>query len=250
MPRRGGDGFTLIELLVVISIIALLIALLLPALSNARKMAQRAQCQSNLRQIGLAAFMYDDEYEELPITFGNSHRHNTMSASSRDALQNHYGMTNEYWQCPSAPRFERAYNTNGLYLTYDYLGGRSDFTSGDNIHGWRAIGARWPGMGEGWYPQISTVKPDPDSKMPYFMGDFAWHATGGATNVTVPSTSNHVDNNHGKKAQGLNLLFLDGHVEWNTLRSGVSWRVGSGAYNHHWWTPTSYGKYSGASTWP
>ena len=51
-------GFTLIELLVVIAIIAVLIALLLPAVQAAREAARRAQCASNLRQIGLAMHNY------------------------------------------------------------------------------------------------------------------------------------------------------------------------------------------------
>ena len=65
--ESSRQGFTLIELLVVVAIIGVLAGILLPAMSMARKKARKTSCKSNLRQIGMALKMYEDDWRLYPI---------------------------------------------------------------------------------------------------------------------------------------------------------------------------------------
>ncbi len=121
-PRHG---FTLIELLVVISIIALLIGILLPALGQARETAKMSACLSNLKQVGVATFGYAAEYKgKLPPSDDGSSSvfkfnhllNNYMGVSGTGFSTSEAARTNEVFVCPDA--IESADPNSSDFLTY------------------------------------------------------------------------------------------------------------------------------------
>lgn len=202
-------AFTLIELLVVIAIIAILASLLLPSLGRAREQTRAVACMSNVRQLGVAAGLYQPDYNGwIPHGLQPAHYYGTTVDTfswGRQLLP--YAVSQDIYRCPSAkfPGTWAPYNWGfGVMYWVNYT---SRFPAGYN-NDWPVL-ERFLGK-----PSLTTYLCDSASGVEAGVERapvnhcHTWSGRVYTTWVFDPSFEKHISDRHLGRA---NLLFFDGH---------------------------------------
>jgi prepilin-type N-terminal cleavage/methylation domain-containing protein/prepilin-type processing-associated H-X9-DG protein len=231
--QRTGAAFTLIELLVVIAIIAILAAMLLPALAKAKTKAQAIKCVSNLRQIGVATKMYVDESRDLyPIHAGwadiggqgptNPAPYYSASTPATNRPLNRLAGNVQVFSCPTDKG--DPYYPGQIKNCYESYGNSYLVEWSMDAYGVKKVTDK-PG---GTPIKDSEVARKPATKI--IMGDWIWHYN---RNLQLPDGVWH--NNKGQRR--LNMLFGDCHVElWRLDQVNPAPSTSQSAdVNYYWW---------------
>jgi prepilin-type N-terminal cleavage/methylation domain-containing protein/prepilin-type processing-associated H-X9-DG protein len=222
MMRRGTfvlrNAFTLVELLVVIAIIALLMGILLPALTAARKQGQATVCRNNLKQIGIAANFYAEAWNFF-LPRGTSSSGNTwfklfLPYLSEKSKKSDYRSVKTY-RCPSYPDRNQTicFVVNGWKFASpsDATGAAIDEPS--RVFGLKKLDTKvyMADNEDGSWREIIIKETDAGVDK-----CDVWSTTHLANNVTTPNDRRVARTRHGqgKTRPGCHYLFLDWHVEW------------------------------------